>query len=449
MTSIAAVVATHNRPELLAGRALASIAGQTRRPDYLIVVDDSDADFRCANAEVVSGLCIPDTRKIYLENLRTPGASGAWNTALFHLHRIDPSAYVAILDDDDSWVKTYLERCAQVIAEKDLDMVAAGLVFHRFQDTASEVYHPPVSLEVSDLLVRNPHIQGSNLFVRLRRLLEAGGFDETLTSTTDRDICIRLADLGSIRYSGLRENLVHHYADNDRPRLSTPGSDAKRAGLRYFFRKYRGRMTDEQQGAFLERSRMLFDCDPTKPVIVPAPAMPVPPVPDPSISGTPLTLVAGAITSRDTGLVERLLNSLADKVGGREGVNLRVVVLENGGHDPFSRQKLQDVVDQANNNGPNVTVKTLEKQAADVEAGVFAATPEQLSRRKSIALSRTMLQHYLFMEAKPQQEAVVWILDDDVVLESLAYGAGDSVEAHDVDYVSEMRWRRWPGGLMA
>ena len=251
MTSIAAVVATHNRPELLAGRALASIAGQTRRPDYLIVVDDSDADFRCANAEVVSGLCIPDTRKIYLENLRTPGASGAWNTALFHLHRIDPSAYVAILDDDDSWVKTYLERCAQVIAEKDLDMVAAGLVFHRFQDTASEVYHPPVSLEVSDLLVRNPHIQGSNLFVRLRRLLEAGGFDETLTSTTDRDICIRLADLGFIRYSGLRENLVHHYADNDRPRLSTPGSDAKRAGLRYFFRKYRGRMTDEQQGAFL------------------------------------------------------------------------------------------------------------------------------------------------------------------------------------------------------
>ena len=126
---------------------------------------------------------------------------------------------MAILDDDDSWVKIYLERCAQVIAEKDLDMVAAGLVFHRFQDTASEVYHPPVSLEVSDLLVRNPHIQGSNLFVRLRRLLEAGGFDETLTSTTDRDICIRLADLGSIRYSGLRENLVHHYADNDRPRF--------------------------------------------------------------------------------------------------------------------------------------------------------------------------------------------------------------------------------------
>ena len=442
MLSIAAVVATHNRPELLAGRALASIAGQTRRPDYLIVVDDSDADFRYANAEVVSGLCIPDTRKIYLKNLRTPGASGAWNTALFHLNRIDPSAYVAILDDDDSWVKVYLERCAQAIAEKDLDMVAAGLVFHRFQDTDSEVYYPPVSLEVDDLLVRNPHIQGSNLFVRLRRLLEAGGFDESLTSTTDRDICIRLADLGSIRYEGLREDLVHHYADNDRLRLSTPGSDAKRAGLTYFLRKHRGRMTAEQRAAFIDRSRKLFDCDPTEPVIVPAPSMPVQTVTDTSISETPLTLVAGAITSPDTELVERLLNSLVEKIGGREGVILRVFLLENGGLDPFSRQKLQDVVNRATEQNLDVTVKELETQAADVEAGVFAATFDQLSSRKSIAVSRTMLQHYLFMEAKPQPGAVVWILDDDVVLEGLSYGAGDSVEAQDVDYVSEIRkWK--------
>ena len=140
---------------------------------------------------------IPGTSKIYLENRRTPGASGAWNTALLHLYEIDPTAFVALLDDDDSWAETYLERCEQAIAENGLDMVAAGLVFHRYQDTETEIYHPPPSLEAGDLLVRNTHIQGSNLFVRLRGLLEAGGFDEALTSTTDRDICIRLADLGT------------------------------------------------------------------------------------------------------------------------------------------------------------------------------------------------------------------------------------------------------------
>ena len=439
MPSIAAVVATHNRPKLLAGRALSSIARQTRRPDYLIVVDDSDAEFRHANADIVSSLSMSCTQKIYLENLRTPGASGAWNTALVHLQGIDSSAYVAILDDDDSWAGTYLEHCEEVALESDLDMVTAGLIFHRFQDTEAKVYHPPVSLAVNDLLVRNPHIQGSNLFVRLRRLLEAGGFDEALTSTTDRDVCIRLADLGTVRYAALREDLVHHFADDDRPRLSTRGSDAKLAGLTYFFRKYRGRMTNEQQSAFLERSRRLFDCDPAGPINVPAPALPVSPVPIPSTSNTPLTLVVGAITSPDTGLVKRLVNSLSEKVGGRQRVVLRVVLLENGGHDPFPRRKLQGVVDQANKQGLDITVKTLEMQAADIEAGTFTATPEQLFGRKSIALSRTMLQHYLFMEAKRLAGAVVWILDDDVVLEGLAYAAEGSPERQDVDYVSEIR----------
>ena len=449
MPSIAAVVATHNRPELLAGRALASIAGQTRRPDCLIVVDDSDPGFRRANAEVVADLSISGTRTIYLENRRALGASGAWNTALNHLHGIDPAAFVAILDDDDFWAETYLERCEQAIMEKGLDMVAAGLVFHRYQDTESEVYHPPFSLEVDDLLVRNPHIQGSNLFVRLRCLLEAGGFDEALTSTTDRDICIRLADLGSVRYGGLREDLVHHFADTDRPRLSTPGSDAKRAGLTYFFRKHRGRMSDEQQAAFINRSLRLFHCDPTEPDIVPTPATPVPPVCKPSISETPLTLVAGVITSPDAGLVERLINSLAEKVGRHEEVTLRVVLLENGGHDPVSRQKLQDVVDLATKQGLDVTSKTLEEQSADVESGVFVDTPEQLSGRKSIALSRTMLQHYLFLEAKPLTGAVVWILDDDVVLEGLAYLAEGSLESKDVDYVSDIRRLKDSGASIA
>ena len=103
---------------------------------------------------------------------------------------------------------------------------------------------------------------------------------------------------------------------------------------------------------------------------------------------------------------------------------------------------MQDVVGQASGHDLDITVKTLEKQAADAEAGVFAGHVRATVRRKSIALSRTMLQHYLFMEAKPVPGAVVWILDDDVVLEGLSYGAGDPVDAQDVDYVSEIRkWK--------
>ena len=198
-------------------------------------------------------------------------------------------------------------------------------------------------------------------------------------------------------------------------------------------------MSDEQQVAFIDRSLRLFHCDPAEPDIVPAPATPVPPVCRPSISESPLTLVAGVITSPDTGLVDRLMNSLAERIGGHAEVTLRVVLLENGGHDPLSRQKLLDVVDHATKQGLDVTAKTLEGQAADVESGVFAATSELLSGRKSIALSRTMLQHYLFMEAKPLPGAAVWILDDDVVLEGLAYGPDGSLDVLDIDYASQIR----------
>ena len=64
MSSLAAVVATYNRPGLLASRSLASIANQTRSPDILIVVDDSAADIRPKNRTVVDGLACEGTRVI-------------------------------------------------------------------------------------------------------------------------------------------------------------------------------------------------------------------------------------------------------------------------------------------------------------------------------------------------------------------------------------------------
>ena len=436
MLSIAVVIATHNRPELLAARSLASVSAQTRQPDYLLVADDSDLELRSANARAVADLNIPGARIIYVENQRTRGASGAWNTALSCLQDLDPAAFVAVLDDDDSWEPTYLEKCELAVSDGGLDMVAAGLVFRRSQDSEGDLLLPPESLEVGDLLVRNTHIQGSNLFVRLRKLLEAGGFDEALTSTTDRDICIRLADLGTVHFGPLNECLVHHFAEDDRPRLSAAGGDAKRTGLAYFYRKYRGRMSADQHAAFLDRCLRLFNCDPMASTEISLPQMPSHPT---GKSSSNLVLVAGAITSPDTDYTDRLLHSLELKIGVCENVTLKVIFLENGGPDETSREALRSLVDNARNRGTDIVLRTLEQQESDAAAGVFDASPEQLSRRKSIALSRTMLQHYLFQEAKPLPGAVVWILDDDVILESLACGPNGTPQVAGVDYVSAIR----------
>ena len=449
------MIATHNRPRLLSGRSLKSVADQTRPPDLLIVVDDSDPEVRRHNREAVEGFGVPGTSVTYMENDRTPGASGAWNTALAHLQAAAPSAFVAILDDDDSWEPEYLRVCEKTSLELDLDMTASGIVYHKSEPPEEKLLDPPGQLAAWDLLIRNTNIQGSNMFVRLRKLLEAGGFDEALASTTDRDICIRLADLKTVKYGASGGHLVRHYAENDRPRLSKPGSPVKRAGLYHFFRKYRNRMSEVEKSAFIRRCRELFGYDPSEEVPEP---------PDAASSGgteaaprfvaaepvhggaaESLDLVVGAITSPDVTLAANLMGSLSRRIGGRGDATLKVVLLENGGHEAAGREALREAVDQAVAQGLDVTLITFERQAADAASGTFLATKRQLEGRKSIALSRTMLQHYLFLEAAPRAEAVTWILDDDVALEGLGYGPDGVVGAHKVDYVSGIRQLKTAG----
>lgn len=410
---IAAVVATCNRPQLLAERSLASVKKQTRRPDLLVVVDDSDQNMRNSNRAAMPAM--PGTKTIYMENRRTPGAAGAWNTALSYLQDAAPSAFVAILDDDDSWEPQYLRQCEEAASRRDLDMVASGITYHGH---TTKLLDSPDRLSVADLLVRNTNIQGSNIFARLHKLLEAGGFDEALASTTDRDICIRLADLGTVRYGAIHGHMVHHYAENDRPRLSTPGAVAKRAGLEYFFRKYRGRMSATQESAFIRRSRSLFGCDP-------AAATPPPPAIQPAESRKMdgrLNLVVGAITSPDATPTARLLDSLFSNLGNRSDVTLKVVLLENGGRQ--AGNALREAIKRASKRGLDITLKTFEHQT---------------DGRKSIAASRTMLQRYLFLEAAPRAGAVVWILDDDMILESLEYGPDGMAGPHNIDYVTGIK----------
>lgn len=263
--SIAAVVATRGRARLLAERSLPSIAAQTRRPDVVIVVDDSEPHERTETRDVVTSLAIPHCEVVYLTNQRTRGASGAWNTGLMYLlEQVDKpeQLFVAILDDDDAWAPSYLARCLSLAADGELDMVAAGL--RRFETGAAEplVSFSPETLVIGDFLTGNPGIQGSNLFMRLAVFMAAGCFDEALRSCTDRDLCIRVCDLGSVRYGRITEGLVDHYADSDRPRLSSPSSSAKLEGLSGFWSKYLGRMSPEHVAAFQDRARRLFGWTP-------------------------------------------------------------------------------------------------------------------------------------------------------------------------------------------
>lgn len=447
-TQIAVLIATKDRESELGNRALRSVARQTRLPDYLVVVDDSHPRHREANRRIVDGFAPRaggDVRVRYLQNDRTPGACGAWNVGLDWLHRqvAEPrQLFVAILDDDDRWEDDYLAACAACAEARGLDMVAADIMRHEEGAGPPAAARPavllqqsPEALRAADFLVTNPGIQGSNLFVRLDVLLAAGLFDEALSSTTDRDLCLRIADLGGVRYGRLGRPLVHHFADAARPRLSTAGSPGKLAGLDGFYRKYRHRMSAAERAAFTERARRLFGWSP--PAEVPA-AGPPPEIAEASPQA-PLSLVVGMTTpSAVAPTLRALLEDLADLRGdGRLGL-LEVILLENGPRGADGGRDLAALAEELRARGIGALTVPIERQEEDAAAGLFGARSCRGEGRVSIAAARTMLQTYLYLWTRRRPQAVVWILDDDMRLDSLKWRGGAAAERAPVDIVGTL-----------
>ena len=452
---LAVVVATADRADLLANRALPSVASQTLSPSQVVVVDDSQSP---GNAEQTARCArdwnCPDARVAFLRNRRTKGAAGAWNSALDHLLRHgrgDPSSvYVAILDDDDRWLPEHLAACAAAIQRQGLDMVATP--FWRIEgDGDRHLMQPPTELLAADFLIGNPGIQGSNLVCRLGVLLEAGLFDEALPSCTDRDLCIRIADLPDVAYGVASRPTVEHFACRSRQRLSTPVSHAKQAGLNGFFRKCRLRMSSGQRASFARRAEDLFgwrerglaeqrqsrqpDGVSLHPDLEKAPLQ------------APVHLVVGAIAGGVD--VSGLLADIRGLVNDPDLSGLDVVVFENTkGTAPGAA--LRCLVERERAAGLRVHLVDRQRHRDDAERGWVPDGGASKGERLPIGPARTVLQCYLYAFAKDRPGSVVWIVDDDMRLDPLAIdesGAMKSVRQPLAQCVRQLRRLRAAGSL--
>ena len=161
------VIATSCRFGLLK-RALYSIKNQCLRPQrVVIVVDQKEADLESIRL-LGRQLGLPVE---VLANRRTPGASGAWNTAFDHLARFvsNPTSHiVSILDDDDWWDYHYLSAVHNA-AQSGADVMAANISRYDTATPEGRVSPPPASLLTDDFLRGNPGIQGSNLSAQIGR----------------------------------------------------------------------------------------------------------------------------------------------------------------------------------------------------------------------------------------------------------------------------------------
>lgn len=428
--SVVALLATRGRFDLLALRAIPSILAQSRLPDrILIVVDQAPSelpdDALAEQTRRLRALCRGRVRLTVMRNRRTPArASGAWNSGLDQLHRDirQPDlVFVAVLDDDDSWEPDHLECCFDAAHSGDLNMVASGLIRHETEGDPGHRHSIPSKLDARELFVRGQHIQGSNLFVRLDLLLDAGGFDERLPSCTDRDLCLRLARLPELRFGPTQKHTVHHYADPRPDRLTTPGSEAKLTGLTRFLRKHSAAFPSEVVAAAHERARSLFGW---LPVALPPAAAEIPP---PAAPTGCMDFVFGFVTdSRVPGHVSGLLDDLL-RLQGQPGVSsVLAVVVENGPLAAPEDRTLLALVDRYKAMGLAIEWVPIERQRADWEQGSLLDTPDPTRTCLPIAVTRTILNTYVAGAALQRPGSVAWILDDDKRLRILV-DRGDGV----------------------
>lgn len=81
--------------------------------------------------------------------------------------------------------------------------------------------------------------------------------------------------------------------------------------------------------------------------------------------------------------------SLVSELGGRDDVALKIVLLENGGHEAAARDALRDAVADASSPSLGIRLTTPEQQATEIATEVFSCFDPQPLGRKSNSLSRS------------------------------------------------------------
>lgn len=274
---ICVIIATAlNRFDLLFQKSLPSVYHQFNVDAVnveVIIVDDNVLDNSVAYLvdEVAKlrrtlGLNVKDFRTQVLKNQRTPNMSGtgAWNTGIYKAYEDFPTCFVAILDDDDAYLPNHLEQCLHVTKEAPhVEGVFQEIVW---KNEKQEFWHFP--LKVTDITpeafyIGNPGIQGSNLFVKAHALIAINGFDESLSSATDRDLLLRLLwywkaienDYTS-KFVIINEPGVIHYV-HDLERITT-NIEKKHSGLNTFYAKYKKHFTIREYYDSLKRANFIF-----------------------------------------------------------------------------------------------------------------------------------------------------------------------------------------------
>jgi hypothetical protein len=247
-------MATNGRRDSLRFRSLHSVRRQICTPTTVILIADSCA---ISHEEVEELMALfGETEFVLLQNRRTAGAAGAWNTGLGYLLSAGFGGFVALLDDDDEWDEDHLAVNLGVALESSASVVISGLRL-KVDGVLSE--RPlPRNLSERMFLTGNPGWQGSNTFVAMRALTAVGGFRDGMPSANDRDLALRLLRWPEVHVAYTHKWTATWHLSSARQALSSPCSATKLRGLRWFWNLYGQELSHAESEEFFTRADALF-----------------------------------------------------------------------------------------------------------------------------------------------------------------------------------------------
>lgn len=200
---IAVLIATRNRPRLLA-LCVSSLLRNTRPPDEIVIVDQSDDSATQTDLENLR----PQNTEIRYEKTPVVGKSKALNRAV----KITSADFLAFTDDDVQVDERWLENATALAAEHPDAGAFCGKVLPE-QNTDPKNYLNLVLGNEKKRIGRgtnplNSGFCGANIFVRRDTLMRVGGFHESFGPGA----LFRNNDDGELAYRLTRSGIVVWYS---------------------------------------------------------------------------------------------------------------------------------------------------------------------------------------------------------------------------------------------
>lgn len=216
--NVSVVVPTHDRRDLLC-RALDSIAGQTRAPLEVIVVDDGSQDGTAA-------MLRREYPGVVLIEQAHGGVSSARNRGIARSR----GDWVAFLDSDDEWMP---EKLAQQHAALDIDSTARlchteEIWVRNGVRVNPKTKHAKRGGHIFEACLPLCCMSPSSVVVHRTVLEDVGVFDERLPACEDYDLWLRItnrypvlfiAEPLVVKYGGHSDQLSRRYWGMDRFRI--------------------------------------------------------------------------------------------------------------------------------------------------------------------------------------------------------------------------------------